>query len=133
LKQCRIINYLEPRLRYHRGEALSKYAWRKKVLARDRNRCRNCSGSINDDYRKKRFPLEAHHIIPRRHGGRNTLRNGVTLCRFCHNYFDLMYRMTGRDYHEIRKKETKKKILDEIRELMRYRYFHYLLRRIHDA
>ncbi len=95
------------------------------------DRCKNCKGKIRDRYRKKIFPLEAHHIIPRRHGGRNTLANGVTLCRFCHNYFDYMYSAEGLDYHEIRKSKTGDEIIQETESLMKRRFYRFLSRVMH--
>jgi len=67
-------------------------------------------------------------VIPRRHGGRNTLRNGVTLCRFCHNYFDWMYTTEGLDYHEIRKSRPGQDILKDIEGLMKRRFYRFLSR-----
>jgi hypothetical protein len=50
---------------------------RRKVLARDRNRCRapGCG--------RTRF-LEVHHVIPRAKGGTNREENLMTLCGACH-------------------------------------------------
>ncbi len=50
---------------------------RRRVLARDRHRCRapGCSST--------RF-LEIHHIVPRKQGGANTEENLITLCGACH-------------------------------------------------
>ncbi|MBI1925156.1 HNH endonuclease [Candidatus Poribacteria bacterium] len=46
------------------------------TLMRDGYQCRQCLG--------KNTRLEAHHIIFREHGGKDTLENLITLCRACH-------------------------------------------------
>ncbi len=48
---------------------------RRRVLARDGNRCVNCSSASN---------LHAHHIVFRADGGRTDSSNLVTLCARCH-------------------------------------------------
>jgi 5-methylcytosine-specific restriction endonuclease McrA len=45
-------------------------------LMRDGYACKNCG--------KKNRRLEAHHIIYREHGGKDTLANLLTLCEACH-------------------------------------------------
>lgn len=50
---------------------------RREVMARDRHRCQS------PGCERTRF-LEVHHIIPRSHGGGNTIENLVTLCGSCH-------------------------------------------------
>ena len=50
---------------------------RKATILRDRCRCMECG--------KSNCVLEAHHIIPRRLNGRNTLSNLITLCKKCHD------------------------------------------------
>lgn len=46
------------------------------TLMRDGYQCRCC--------RKKNVPLQVHHLISRKHGGKNTLKNLITLCQPCH-------------------------------------------------
>lgn len=46
-------------------------------LMRDDYTCQQC--------RKQQVRLEAHHIIYREHGGKDTLSNLLTLCAFCHS------------------------------------------------
>ncbi len=51
-------------------------AWlRRRVLARDRHRCRRCAS---------RDSLHLHHIIPEEFGGPTEYDNLVVLCRYCH-------------------------------------------------
>ncbi|HGY89794.1 MAG TPA: AAA family ATPase [Planctomycetes bacterium] len=50
-------------------------ALRRRILARDGHRCRNCGLKTS---------LHAHHIRPRSEGGPTTPRNLVTLCTSCH-------------------------------------------------
>ena len=126
MKQCRILNYVEPRLFYLQGEELSLYKWRKEVLKRDKNRCQHCFDSIKDVFRSRKFSHEAHHIIARTHGGKNTLNNGVTLCKFCHPYFDMMYLAYGFDYFEVINKKPIEKRLKEVRSLMKKRFINHL-------
>ena len=119
---------MEPRARYHRGESVTLYSWRKNVLERDKNKCQCCDGEVKDKFRNRRYSLEVHHVIPRKHGGRNTLNNGVTLCRFCHNYFDYMYTVTSQDYFEILKMKSRAEIIYGVKKLLKKRYQHHLLR-----
>lgn len=49
--------------------------WRQKVLWRDKYTCQHCDSKNT---------LQAHHIIPRSKGGGNSIRNGITLCKECH-------------------------------------------------
>ncbi|MEK6984708.1 MAG: HNH endonuclease [Nanoarchaeota archaeon] len=81
-KQTKLLNYLEPRLGYNQGKVFSIAKWRKGVLARDKNKCRNCFNAITDVYRHRNPSNEAHHIIARHHGGKNALNNGITLQQF---------------------------------------------------
>ncbi len=46
-------------------------------LMRDRYTCRHCG--------KRNCRLEAHHIVYREHGGKDTLANLLTLCERCHD------------------------------------------------
>jgi len=51
--------------------------WRQKVLWRDKYTCQRpgCNSNLN---------LQAHHIIPISKGGTNIVKNGLTLCAYCH-------------------------------------------------
>jgi|GEM_PF-6834014 predicted restriction endonuclease len=126
-KQTKLLNYLEPRLSYNKGRVLSITKWRKEVLAKDKNKCQNCFNAITDIYRHRKSSNEAHHIIARHHGGKNTINNGITLCRFCHDYFDMMYFKYGMDYFDIIKKKLKEKRVEEVRDLMLRQYLNHLL------
>jgi len=50
---------------------------RKATLLRDKFTCMDCG--------KKKCRLEAHHIIPRRVGGNDSIDNLITLCKTCHD------------------------------------------------
>ena len=126
-KQAKLLNYLEPRLNYNQGKVFSITKWRKEVLARDKNKCQNCFNAIIDIHRNRKSVNEAHHIIPRHHGGKNTINNGITLCSFCHDYFDLSYFRYGLDYYEVIKKKSAEQRIREVRELMEEQYTRYLL------
>lgn len=128
MKQTLILNYLEPRSMYNKGRNFSLSKWRKKVITRDKDRCRNCFNTVKDRFRKCKFSNEAHHIVPRKHGGKNTLANGVTLCKFCHQYFGFMYDKHGLDYYQIIKKRNADVRLEQIRKLMSRRYIRHLAR-----
>jgi len=54
---------------------LTLVTWSKAVKNRDSNKCAKC-GSVEK--------LHAHHKRPVARGGKNTLENGITLCRECH-------------------------------------------------
>ncbi len=41
--------------------------------------------------------LEAHHIILRSQGGKDTIENGITLCRYCHERAHKGYTLTYED------------------------------------
>lgn len=54
---------------------------RKQIKERDKDRCRECGLKVG-----KETGLEGHvhHIIPKSHGGQDTLDNLITLCLICH-------------------------------------------------
>ena len=54
--------------------------WRQKVLKRDNYTCRHCLKKFS----RTTGLLFAHHLKPKNKGGKNTLDNGLTLCRDCH-------------------------------------------------
>ena len=126
-KQCRLLNYLEPRMSYNEGKAFGTAKWRKEILGRDKNKCQNCFNAIKDDYRNRKAQNEAHHIIPRHHGGKNTFNNGITLCTFCHDYFDLMYFRHSLVYYDVIKNKSAEKRIEEVRNLMQKHYLNHLL------
>lgn len=53
--------------------------WRGKVFERDDYACQEC--------KRKKIPLEPHHIIPQREDKQKIfdINNGITLCRDCHH------------------------------------------------
>lgn len=55
--------------------------FRAKVLWRDRYTCQHCG---RKEKLKLKLKLNAHHILPRIHGGTDTPQNGITLCKRCH-------------------------------------------------
>lgn len=56
-----------------RGQNWSKI--RREVLERDKHKCKKCGNREN---------LHVHHKTPIAQGGKNEMRNLVTLCRECH-------------------------------------------------
>ena len=63
-------------------------------LVRDGYQCRHCG--------KQRVRLEAHHLIFREHGGKDTLTNLLTLCASCHHKLHqgtITLRVTGVSGH----------------------------------
>jgi len=114
MKQSLLLNYLEPRISYNSGKSYSLFKWRLKIMERDRE-CRHCSSTIRLSGRK---PVnEAHHIVPRHNGGRNTLSNGIALCSPCHRYFDAMYFKYGMDYYDVLMFKEKSQRFNEIRQM----------------
>lgn len=49
------------------------------IFARDHYQCVRCG-----DYRLESVP---HHVIYRSAGGEGTKRNGISVCRACHDFF----------------------------------------------
>ena len=47
------------------------------TLMRDKYQCISCG--------KKKVQLQAHHIVPQNQGGKDTIKNLITLCQSCHN------------------------------------------------
>ena len=66
---------IDPALDDHEADRRIPPAKRKRVLARDRRRCRHCGSPHR---------LHVHHIIPWSQGGRTVMRNLITMCRSCH-------------------------------------------------
>ena len=65
---------------------------RKATIARDKNKCIECG--------KNNCILEAHHIVPRRLHGNNSIYNLITLCNTCHK------KVTGIEEQYIAKYQT---------------------------
>jgi hypothetical protein len=75
--------------------AVSEYDWpqkpldgnwrstRARTLQRDRYRCQRCN------VRKPAVELDAHHVLPRAEGGRDTLWNLIALCEPCHDFVEV--------------------------------------------
>jgi Holliday junction DNA helicase RuvB len=66
---------IDPELDDHEADRRVSPSRRRRVLARDRHRCRHCGSPHR---------LHLHHIIPWSRGGRSRMRNLITLCRSCH-------------------------------------------------
>lgn len=56
--------------------------WARLVKERDGWRCANEEKSPHLNH--ELYELNAHHILPKKLGGKNTLGNGITFCRACH-------------------------------------------------
>lgn len=56
--------------------------WRRLVKERDGHICRRCNTQIST---LAKCGAHAHHIIPLREGGMDTIDNGATLCIPCHS------------------------------------------------
>jgi Holliday junction DNA helicase RuvB len=66
---------IDPEVDDHEADRRIPLAKRRRVLARDKHRCRHCGSS---------HCLQIHHIIPWSKGGRSRMKNLITLCRTCH-------------------------------------------------
>lgn len=70
---------------------LDRAEWRrlrKVVYERDNWQCQDCKTKCLNTAGSKKYPkrkIQAHHVIPRRHGGLDVLENLVTLCMSCHH------------------------------------------------
>jgi hypothetical protein len=126
MKQSLLLNYQKPRLDYQLGKEWSLGTWRKKILLRDRFSCKNCKNEIYDFYRRRGKRLEAHHIIPRMHGGKNTTNNGVTLCNFCHNYVGYVYARYGVDFKQLARNKKRGDRIMEAKKILKYSYLRFL-------
>ena len=56
----------------------STVEWSDRVKERDNYICAKCG------LKGERNTTVAHHILPKKKGGKNALSNGMTLCRSCH-------------------------------------------------
>ncbi|MHC4383989.1 MAG: AAA family ATPase, partial [Planctomycetota bacterium] len=66
---------IDPELDDHEADRRVSPSVRRRVLARDRHRCRHCGSPHR---------LHLHHVIPWSKGGRSRMKNLITLCRTCH-------------------------------------------------
>lgn len=66
------------------GEGVGWNSIRKDVLERDNRECRFCEITEGEHRSKYGRGLTAHHIIPERDGGPDTLGNLITVCQSCH-------------------------------------------------
>jgi len=64
---------------------------REKVLERDGYECRFCGMSDKEHGEENGAGLDVHHIIPRKDGGEDTIRNLVALCRSCHRTMESLH------------------------------------------
>jgi len=67
-------------------QAASRVAWREAVLERDSYLCRLIGVTLPSGPHGCEGRLHAHHVLPRSHGGRDELGNGLTLCDRGHRY-----------------------------------------------
>lgn len=71
---------------------MQQWEWRerrKECYERDNWTCRDCGVHCSSTGKNK---IQAHHLIPRRHGGSDELDNLVTLCISCHHKREWRYR-----------------------------------------
>lgn len=71
---------------------MSAWEWRerrKECYERDNWTCCDCGVHCSSQGKNK---IQAHHVIPRRHGGSDELGNLVTLCISCHHKREWRYR-----------------------------------------
>jgi 5-methylcytosine-specific restriction endonuclease McrA len=124
-KQSKLEHYDHPRRNLGKGREFSHSAWNKKILEKDKFRCRICKNKTYDMYRNNKPRLEAHHIIPRRFGGKNTIKNGITLCDNCHKYIEYKSNKDNNDFIDIIKQD-KKKLTKECKVHIKMRYLNRL-------
>ena len=55
------------------------------VHTRDKMTCLRCE----KQFKHERY-LDAHHLMPRKEGGSDDVRNLITLCEPCHDYVEMM-------------------------------------------
>ena len=70
---------------YNNGVKNGWWDIRKKVLARDGNKCFYCGAEAN----------EVHHLIPLSKGGTTTMTNLVSVCKSCHDKMHFHLRNRG--------------------------------------
>lgn len=89
---------------------------RKKVFERDKYRCQRCG----DFYGEDSFILTAHHIIPRKKGGTNKLKNLITLCNECHNIVEILGRVDK--YFDENSQNQNNKLIDTTNDWHKWVY-----------
>jgi len=75
-------------------EGQSEKSWRElreRVLEREGYECRFCGKTNEEHIEETDRGLDAHHIIPERDGGEDTMRNLVALCRSCHRTMESLH------------------------------------------
>jgi 5-methylcytosine-specific restriction endonuclease McrA len=76
------------RKRVQIGKVFKSKTWLKlrlKCLERDKYQCQVCKSYFGETS----LTLQAHHIIPRKEGGRYYLENLITLCEPCHDKVEI--------------------------------------------
>jgi ATP-dependent DNA helicase RecQ len=61
---------------------IEDYKWSRLIKVKDGWKCANTDKYPDRDHTL--FHLNAHHIFPKKFGGKNTISNGITYCRACH-------------------------------------------------
>jgi predicted restriction endonuclease len=122
MAQAKLPYYSEPWSDYNSGDSYRTASWRRKIIERDSNTCKNCRNNVRDLFRKRISSNEAHHIIPRAYGGKNTLNNGITLCVFCHDYFHSVMSSKGIEYYEIIQDKQIDERVSEVKKMLIRRY-----------
>lgn len=91
-----------------------------------------CKQQLIDDFGKtcfllgkieKRNPLTYHHIIPKRHGGKDTYCNGALLCRLEHDMFNSIENINQRYADDLNAGFQEYKRSREYQLLIQMRYF----------
>jgi hypothetical protein len=72
-------------------ESSSWQETRERVLSRDDYECRFCGMSDQEHSEENSAGLDVHHVIPRKHGGKDNLGNLVALCRSCHRTLETLH------------------------------------------
>lgn len=98
----------------------SQESWRsvrEKVLNRDSHECQFC-GRTNDEHIEKHDRgLEAHHIIPQKDGGSDTLDNLITVCRGCHRTLESTHAKAVTDVIDPEQANKRDEALDSVESL----------------
>jgi len=89
--------------KYKKPKNLNDIIWKKlrsKVKFRDKYLCQRCGTGKN---------LTIHHIVPIKDGGKNEMRNLITLCLSCHNIVEKEEIQEWNKIKKIKKKHFKRK------------------------
>jgi len=106
---------------------IEQYAWSKLIKTRDGWKCVNAEKYPDREHQL--YELNAHHIKPKKFGGKNIMSNGVTYCRACHAAEHPEYQEKFLDTFKlstIQIKDTFKKMLGLESDLKYYRALHFL-------